>query len=401
MKILVMNCGSSSIKYQLLNMDDERVLAKGLADRVGLQGASLTHYPKGKYKIVINTGIADHGVGIKLILAALTDRNHGVLARMSDIDAIGHRVAHGGEKFTESALITPAVKDAIVACYEMAPLHNPANMLGIEACEQLMRGVPQVAVFDTAFHQTMPKYAYIYGLPYEAYEKYAVRRYGFHGTSHKYVADRAAALLGGNIAALRLVTCHLGNGASIAAVKHGKSVDTSMGFTPLEGLVMGTRCGEIDPGIIPYLMKKKGFTPEQMDAYLNKQSGIFGISGISSDFRDIEAAEAKGHERAHLALEIFAYKVRRFIGGYAAAMNGVDAIVFTGGVGENRTAIRKRICNGLEYLGTSIDAQRNSVRGREAEISTADSKVKILVIPTNEELVIARDTQEICRDISK
>jgi acetate kinase len=398
-KVLIVNCGSSSIKYQLLNMDHEEVLAKGLVERIGLDGAVLTHQPEGKGKVVINTDIPNHSVGIKLVLDALIDRSHGVIGSMSEINAVGHRVVHGGEKFASSVLITPAVMDALNECIEMAPLHNPPNILGIKACEELMPGVPQVGVFDTAFHQTMPKHAFLYGLPYEAYQKYGVRKYGFHGTSHKYVSQRVASLLGRDITDLKIVTCHLGNGASLAAIKHGISIDTSMGFTPLEGLVMGTRCGEIDPAIIPYLMKKERFTPEQIDNYLNKKSGVLGISGISSDFRDIEEAASRGEERAQLALDIFAYKVRRFIGGYVATMNGVDAIVFTAGLGENGISMRADICNGLEYLGTRIDPERNNVRGKETEISAAGSKVKIFVIPTNEELVIARDTKEICHNL--
>lgn len=399
MKVLVVNCGSSSVKYQLLNMDNELVLAKGLVERIGLDGSVLTHQPEGKEKVVINTDIPNHSVGIKLVVDALVDADHGVISDMSEINAVGHRVVHGGEKFSSSVLISPAVKEAIIECYDMAPLHNPPHMLGIEACEEMMPGVPQVAVFDTAFHQTMPKHAFLYALPYEAYERYGVRKYGFHGTSHKYVSQRAAEFMGRNLSDLKIITCHLGNGASIAAVKHGQSIDTSMGFTPLEGLVMGTRCGEIDPAVIPFLMKKEGFTPEQIETYLNKKSGVLGISGISSDFRDIEEAAAEGHERAHLALEIFAYKVRRFIGGYVAAMNGVDAIVFTAGLGENGIIMRDRICNGLEFLGTRVDPARNNIRGKETEISTEGSKVKILVIPTNEELVIAQDTKEICQNL--
>jgi acetate kinase len=399
MKVLVVNCGSSSIKYQFLNMENEAVLAKGLVERIGLEGAILTHQPEGKDKVVIKADIPNHSVGIKLVLNALTDAKHGVISSMSEINAVGHRVVHGGEKFASSVLISPAVKEAIIENYAMAPLHNPPNMLGINACEELMPGVPEVAVFDTAFHQTMPKHAYLYGLPYEAYEKYGLRKYGFHGTSHKYVSQRGAEMMGRPIGDLKIITCHLGNGASITAVKHGKSVDTTMGFTPLEGLVMGTRCGEIDPAIIPFLMKKEGFTPEQIDSYLNKKSGVLGISGISSDFRDIENAAEGGNERARLALEIFAYKVRRFIGAYAAVMNGVDAIVFTAGLGENGIDMRDRICNGLEYLGTRIDPARNNIRGKEAEISAEGSKVKLLVVPTNEELVIARDTKEICQNL--
>lgn len=396
MKVLVVNCGSSSIKYQLFNMSDESVLAKGLVERIGLEGAVLTHQPAGKDKVVITGDISNHSVGIKLVLEALTDANHGVIASMKEIVAVGHRVVHGGEKFADSVLITPDVMRALEECIEMAPLHNPPNILGINACAELMPGVPQVGVFDTAFHQTMPKAAFLYGLPYEAYEKYGVRRYGFHGTSHKYVSQRAAEMMGQHMSNLRIITCHLGNGSSLAAIKYGKAIDTSMGFTPLEGLVMGTRCGEIDPAIIPFLMKKEGMTPDQMDEYLNKKSGVLGISGVSSDFRDIENAAGEGNERAQLALDVFAYKVRKYVGGYVASMGGVDAIVFTAGLGENSIEMRDKICNGLEYLGTRIDHEKNNVRGKAQEISVDGAKVKIFVIPTNEELVIARDTKAIC-----
>lgn len=396
MKILVVNCGSSSIKYQLINMSDESVLAKGLVERIGMEGSILTHQPVGKGKIPIKAEIPDHSKGIELVLGALVHPEYGVLKNMSEISAVGHRVVHGGEKFADSVLITPEVMSALESCIEMAPLHNPPNILGINACAALMPGVPQVGVFDTAFHQTMPKHAFLYGLPYEAYEKYGLRRYGFHGTSHKYVSQRVAEEMDEHMTNLRIITCHLGNGASIAAVKYGRSIDTSMGFTPLEGLVMGTRSGEIDPAIIPYLMKKEGWTPEQIDNYLNKKSGVLGISGVSSDFRDIEDASAAGNERAQLALDIFAYKVRKFVGSYAAAMGGVDAIVFTAGLGENSPEMRDKICNGLEFLGTRIDPQKNAVRGKAAEISVDGARVKIYVIPTNEELVIARDTKSIC-----
>jgi len=395
-KVLVVNCGSSSIKYQLLDMTNESLLAKGLVERIGLEGAVLTHQPVGKDKVTISGDIKNHSVGIKMVLDALTDAKHGVISSMKDISAVGHRVVHGAEAFADSVLITPAVMQALEDCVEMAPLHNPPNILGIKACEELMPGVPQVGVFDTAFHQTMPKHAFLYGLPYEAYEKYGLRRYGFHGTSHKFVSQQAAELMDEHMTNLRIITCHLGNGASIAAVKFGKSIDTSMGFTPLEGLVMGTRCGEIDPAIIPFLMKKEGMTPDQIDNYLNKKSGVLGISGVSSDFRDIESAVEQGNERAQLALDIFAYKVRKYIGGYVAAMGGVDCIVFTAGLGENSPSMRDKICNGLEYLGTRIDPAKNNVRGKAQEISVDGAKVKIFVIPTNEELVIARDTKAIC-----
>lgn len=401
MKVLVVNCGSSSLKYQLFNMDDESVLAKGLVERIGLEGSVLNHQPTGKEKVSLTADIKNHTIAIKMVIEALTDKAHGVVASIEEIDAIGHRVVHGAEKFSDSVLITPAVMAALEEFVELAPLHNPPNISGINACSEIMPNVPQVGVFDTAFHQTMPKYAFLYGLPYEAYEKYGVRRYGFHGTSHKFVSQRAAELMGQHMSNLRIITCHLGNGASIAAVKNGKSIDTSMGFTPLEGLVMGTRCGDIDPAISPFLMKKLNMTPEQVDTYLNKKSGVLGLSGVSSDFRDLEEASAKGNERAQLAIDVFAYTVRKYIGSYAAAMGGVDVIVFTAGLGENSASMRDYICNGLEFLGTRIDPVRNSVRGKEQEISAEGAKVKIYLIPTNEELVIARDTKVICGPLVK
>ncbi|WP_371368887.1 Acetate kinase [Sporomusa rhizae] len=400
MKVLVVNCGSSSIKYQLVNMNDESVLAKGLVERIGLDGSVLTHQPAGKDKVVINADISNHSIGIKLVIEALTDAQHGVISSMQEISAVGHRVVHGGEKFADSVLITPAVMKALEECIEMAPLHNPPNIMGINACSEIMPNVPQVGVFDTAFHQTMPKHAFLYALPYEAYEKYGVRRYGFHGTSHKYVSQQAAELMDEHLTNLRVITCHLGNGASLAAIKHGKCIDTSMGFTPLEGLVMGTRSGGVDPAIIPFLMKKENMTAEQVDNYLNKKSGVLGVSGVSSDFRDIEDAANSGNERSELALEMFAYRVRKFIGSYAAAMGGVDAIVFTAGLGENSVSMRDKICNGLEFLGTRIDPVKNNVRGKAQEISVDGAKVKIFVIPTNEELVIARDTKSICGNLA-
>ena len=353
------------------------------------------------YTIDLKEDIPDHVVGIKMVLKALTSKDYGVIKDMSEIDAVGHRVVHGGERFADSVLITGEVLQGIKACSEIAPLHNPPNLYGIEACMEIMKGVPQVAVFDTAFHQTMPKVAYLYGLPYELYVKYGLRRYGFHGTSHKYVAQRAAELMGEHMTDLRIITCHLGNGASITAIKYGKSIDTSMGYTPLEGLIMGTRSGEIDPAIIPFLMEKENMTAQQIDDYLNRRSGILGISGLSSDFRDLESAANRGDDRSQLAIDVFAYKVKKYIGGYVAAMGGVDAIVFTAGLGENSPFMRDKICNGLEYLGTRIDPDLNKVRGKEREISVRRARVKIFVIPTNEELVIARDTYNICRRIIK
>ena len=396
MKVLVLNCGSSSLKYQLFEMDDESVLAKGLVERIGLDGSVLTHEATDKDKVVINADIKNHTIAIGLVLEALVDANHGVISSMSEIDAIGHRAVHGGEKFTDSALVTEDVMKGITDCIEMAPLHNPPNIAGIDACAELMPDMPQVVVFDTAFHQTMPKKAYMYALPYEAYEKYGVRRYGFHGTSHKYVSQRVAEVMGKDYNDLKIITCHLGNGSSVAAIQNGKCIETSMGFTPLEGLVMGTRCGNIDPAIIPFLMKKENMSMDEIDTYINKKSGVLGVSGVSSDFRDIEKAAAGGNERAQLALDMFTYEVIKYIGSYAAAMNGVDAIVFTAGVGENAIVMREIIGNGVEYLGTKIDNEKNNVRGKEREISVDGSKVKIFIIPTNEELVIARDTKKLC-----
>lgn len=401
MIIFVVNCGSSSIKYQLLNMDGEQVLAKGLIERIGMEGSVLKHTPTGKYTVDISAEIPDHSIGIQMALDALTNEEYGVIHSMDEIDAVGHRVVHGGERFTDSVLISDDVLNGIEACAEIAPLHNPPNLYGIKTCMRLMYNTPQVAVFDTAFHQTMPRVAYLYGLPYEMYVKYGLRRYGFHGTSHKYVAQQAAEMMGEHMSDLRFITCHLGNGASIAAIKYGKSIDTSMGYTPLEGLVMGTRSGEIDPAIIPFLMEKENMNAQQIDDYLNRRSGILGISGLSSDFRDLESAANRGDERSQLAIDLFAYKVKKYIGGYVAAMGGVDAIIFTAGLGENSPFMRDKICNGLEYLGTRVDPELNKLRGKQMEISIKRARVKIFVIPTNEELVIARDTLNICRRIIK
>jgi len=363
MMVLVINCGSSSIKYQLFDMSDESVLAKGLVERIGGEGACLIHKPAFKDETKTTAKIDNHSIGIRMVLGALTDKKIGVINTLDEIAAVGHRVLHGGRKFSDSVLITPPVMDAIEECVELGPLHNPANILGINACEELMPGVPQVAVFDTGFHQTMPPHAYLYGLPYEAYEKYGVRRYGFHGTSHRYVSQRTANLMDGR-KDLRVITCHLGNGASVAAIKNGQCVDTSMGLTPLEGLVMGTRCGEIDPAIVPFLMKKTGMTPEQIDTYMNKKSGLLGLSGVSNDVRDIEEAAFQGNERANIALEVYCYKVRKYIGSYAAAMGGVDAVVFTAGLGENSVSMRSRICHGLDFLGIRLDPNKNAIRGK-------------------------------------
>ncbi len=399
MKVLVVNCGSSSLKYQLMDMTDESVLAKGLVERIGIEGSVLVHQPEGQDKVKLEGSIPSHVEAIQMVLNALIDPNHGVIGSLTEIAAAGHRVAHGAEKFSDSVLITEDVMRGIKECVELAPLHNPANIAGIEACAKLMPGLPQTAVFDTAFHSTIPKHAFLYGLPYEAYEKYHVRRYGFHGTSHKFVAQQAAVMMGKHMSDLRIISCHLGNGASLCAVKYGKSIENSMGFTPLEGLVMGTRCGDIDPAIITYLMRKENMTSAEMEDYLNKKSGVLGISGVSSDFRDVEEAAVAGNERAQLALDVFVHKVRSYIGSYTAAMGGVDAIIFTAGLGENSAMMRDKICNGLEYLGTRIDLERNKIRGQAKEVSVEGSKVKIFVIPTNEEVMIARDTKRICEPL--
>ncbi|WP_370832864.1 acetate/propionate family kinase [Acidaminococcus sp.] len=396
MKIFVVNCGSSSIKYQLIDMKDESVIAKGLVERIGIEGSVLTHIPAGKDKVRLESAIPDHVDGIKKVLAALVDPNHGVIKSMDEIDAVGHRVVHGGEIFNESVVITDEVLKQIEDLSDMAPLHQPANVSGIRACQKLMSNTPQVAVFDTAFHQTMPPVAYMFGVKYEEYKDYGIRKYGFHGTSHKYVSGVAAQLLKKDIKDTKIITCHLGNGSSITAVDGGKSVDTSMGFTPLDGVLMGTRTGSIDPAVVPVLMQKKGLDAAGVDKYMNKECGVLGVSGVSSDFRDLEDAAAKGNERAQLALDMFCYQVKRYIGAYAAAMGGVDAIVFTAGVGENDIHTRQQVCAGLEFLGVKLDADRNNVRGKVTEISAADSKVKVFLIPTNEELAIAQDTLRLC-----
>lgn len=396
MKIFVVNCGSSSIKYQLIDMKDESVIAKGLVERIGIEGSVLTHTPAGKDKVRLESAIPDHVDGIKKVLAALVDPNHGVIKSMDEIDAVGHRVVHGGEIFNESVVITDEVLKQIEGLSDMAPLHQPANVSGIRACQKLMPNTPQVAVFDTAFHQTMPPVAYMFGVKYEEYKDYGIRKYGFHGTSHKYVSGVAAQLLKKDIKDTKIITCHLGNGSSITAVDGGKSVDTSMGFTPLDGVLMGTRTGSIDPAVVPVLMQKKGLDAAGVDKYMNKECGVLGVSGVSSDFRDLEDAAAKGNERAQLALDMFCYQVKRYIGAYAAAMGGVDAIVFTAGVGENDIHTRQQVCAGLEFLGVKLDADRNNVRGKVTEISAADSKVKVFLIPTNEELAIAQDTLRLC-----
>lgn len=395
MKVLVINAGSSSLKYKLIDMDTESVMAKGLCERIGIDGSKLTHTPEDKDKVVIEKDMPNHSVAIKMVLDALTDKDHGVIADMSEISAVGHRLVHGGEFFSGSVLITDEVKKAVEECNPLAPLHNPANLTGVAACEEAMPGVPNVGVFDTAFHQTMPAKSYMYGIPYEYYEKYKIRRYGFHGTSHNYVSHKVAELIGKPIEELKIITCHLGNGSSIAAVDGGKVVDTSMGLTPLEGLVMGTRSGSIDPAIIPFLAKNEGLTVDEIDSILNKKSGVLGISGVSSDFRDLSAAAEEGNERAALALDMFVHSVKGYIGRYASIMGGVDVITFAGGVGENDIATRAKILEGHEFMGIKIDEAKNKVRGVDAEISADDSKVKVFVVPTDEELTIARDTKKI------
>ena len=401
MKVLVINCGSSSLKYQVLDMETETLLAKGLVERIGMDGSVIGHEKIGMEKIKTEVPMKDHKDAIAQVLAAVQDPETGVVKSLDEIGAVGHRVVHAGEKFAESVLITDAVIKALEECIELAPLHNPPNLFGIAACKELMPNTPMVAVFDTAFHQTMPAESYLYALPYRYYEDYGIRRYGFHGTSHKYVAQRAAEMLNVNINDLKLITCHLGNGASVSAIKHGRCIDTSMGFTPLEGLVMGTRCGDIDPAIVTYMRQKDNLPQGKANEILNKESGVLGISGVSSDFRDLEAAVEEGNDRAALALKIFAHKVRFYIGAYIAEMNGVDAIIFTAGVGENDVMMRQLICSDLGNLGIKMDVLKNKVRGKETIVSTEDSKVKLLLIPTNEELMIARDTYNITKKLSK
>lgn len=397
MKVLVINCGSSSLKYQLIDMENENVLAIGLAERIGIEGARVKHEIPGMDKIVIEKPMKDHKDALKIVLDALIDEKHGAIKDLKEINAVGHRVVHAGEKYSESVIINDDVINALEECIELAPLHNPPNLIGIRACQELMPGVEMAGVFDTAFHQTMPSSSYIYPLPYELYEKYGIRKYGFHGTSHRYVSARAAEFLGKDMNEMKIVTCHLGNGASLAAVKNGKSIDTSMGFTPLEGLAMGTRCGDIDPAIVTFIMEKEKLDINGINNLMNKKSGVLGISGVSSDFRDIEGAAEEGNERAKLALDKFNMRVKKYIAGYAAVMGGVDAVVFTAGLGENSSSNREEICEGLEFMGIKIDDEKNNVRGKDAIISTDDSKVKVLVIPTNEELMIAKDTVELLK----
>ena len=401
MVILVLNCGSSSLKYQLLDMKNEEVydlLAKGLVERIGMEIGCIKHQSTGKEQLVKEMPIADHTVGIQAVMDALLDKEYGVLSTLEDIEAVGHRVVHGAEEFVCSQLITDKVVAQIEKCVDLAPLHNPANLLGIKAVTAVLPSVPQVGVFDTAFHQSMPAYAYMYALPYEYYEKYRIRRYGFHGTSHKYVSAKGAKFAGLDLNYSKIITCHLGNGSSVAAVVNGRSIDTSMGFTPLEGLIMGTRCGNLDPDVVTYLQDKEGLSASEMSKVLNKKSGFLGLSQVSSDARDLNDAANEGDAKAKLVLKKLTYDITKYIGAYAAAMNGVDIIVFTGGIGENNSRLRRRICENLTYLGVKFDYDANVVRGVDTMISLPDSKVKVALITTNEELMIARDTMEIVQN---
>lgn len=403
MIVLVLNCGSSSIKYQVIDMGEtEKLLAKGIVERIGLTDGILTHKPEGKERFEVVKDIPDHTVGINLILKSLVDANHGVIKSLDEITAVGHRVAHGGEFFTESSLIDEMVKHEIEKCIELAPLHNPANLKGIISMENLLPGVPQVAVFDTSFHQSMPKHAYLYAIPYEYYQEHKIRKYGFHGTSHKYVAKKACKILGLDFLNTKIISCHLGNGASIAAIKNGKSVDTSMGFTPVDGLIMGTRSGSIDPGVLLYIAERENLTFKGINDLINKRSGVCGISGLSSDMRDLEDAAAEGNERAKLALDMYFYRVKHFVGAYAAIMGGVDLIIFTGGIGENDPFIREDVSNSLAYMGVEFDADANrGVRGKDKLLTKPTSKVKVMAVTTNEELVIASDTANIIEKLKK
>ena len=396
MNVLVINCGSSSLKYQLINSDTEDVLAKGLCERIGIDGR-LVYQKAGCDKEITEAAMPTHKEAIQMVLDALVNDKTGAIKSLSEVNAVGHRIVHGGEKFASSVVITDEVLEAVAQCNDLAPLHNPANLIGINACKELMPGVPMVAVFDTAFHQTMPEKAYLYGLPYEYYENYKVRRYGFHGTSHSFVSKETARFLGMDLENSKIIVCHLGNGASISAVKDGKCVDTSMGLTPLEGLVMGTRSGDIDPAIMEYIAKKENLDIAGVMNVLNKKSGLEGISGLSSDFRDLTAGAKEGNKRAIAAIEVFCYRVAKYVGSYVAAMNGVDAIAFTAGLGENNGIMREYVCSFLGYLGVEIDKEKNSVRGEETIVSTPNSKVKVLVVPTNEELAIARETMELVK----
>ncbi|MCI5893627.1 MAG: acetate kinase [Clostridiales bacterium] len=392
MKVLVINAGSSSLKYQLIETDTEEVLAKGLCERIGIEGSKLTHSPEGKEKYVEEKPMPTHKTAVKMVLDALVDSEHGVISDINDIAAVGHRVLHAGQYYSDSVIVTDDVKKVVKDCFPLGPLHNPANLIGIEACEDAMPGTPQVAVFDTAFGQSMTSKAYMYAIPYEYYEKYSIRKYGFHGTSHKFVSGRTIEFADLDKDNCKVIVCHLGNGASVSASIGGKCVDTSMGLTPLEGLIMGTRSGDLDPAVVQFIANNENMTVDEVLNVLNKKSGVLGISGVSSDFRDLSAAAADGNERAQIALDAFIYRVAKYIGSYTAAMNGVDAITFTGGIGENDCDTRKKICEYLGFLGITIDEEKNGVRGTETYISTPDSKVKVMVIPTNEELAIARET---------
>lgn len=393
MNVLVINCGSSSLKYQLIETDSEAVLAKGLCERIGIDGSAITHQPAGKDKATTEVPMKDHKDAVALVIEKLTDKEVGVISSLNEIDAVGHRMVHGGEEFATSVKLDDTVLKAVESCNDLAPLHNPANIIGVNACAQVMPGVPMVGVFDTAFHQTMPKKAYLYGLPYKYYEKYKVRRYGFHGTSHDFVSKRAAEILGKSRDDLKIIVCHLGNGASVSAVKNGKSVDTSMGLTPLEGLMMGTRCGDIDPAIISFIADKEGLSVAEVNNIVNKESGVYGLSdGVSSDFRDLTKAAAEGNTKAADALDAYAYRVAKYIGAYMVAMGGVDVVAFTAGIGENDSAMRARIAGYLEFLGVKLDEEKNKLRGEEVIISGEGDKITVMVVPTNEELAIARET---------
>ncbi len=393
MNILVINCGSSSLKYQLIDSDSEKVLAKGLCERIGINGSAITHQPAGGEKVTTEVEMSNHTAAVKYVIEKLVDKEVGVVSSLDEIGAVGHRIVHGGEKFASSVVIDDEVIKAVEECNDLAPLHNPANLIGINSCKEIMPGVPMVAVFDTAFHQTMPKKAYLYGLPYEYYEDYKIRRYGFHGTSHDFVSNRAAEILGKKREDLKIIVCHLGNGASVSAVQNGKCVDTSMGLTPLEGLIMGTRSGDLDPAIISFIADKKGISADEVIDVCNKESGVLGLSGgLSSDFRDLGNAAEEGNEKAKAALETWSYRVAKYVGAYAAAMNGVDVIAFTAGVGENNFAAREMVCEYFGYLGVTIDKEANKIRGEEVIISTPDSRTTVMIVPTDEELAIARET---------
>ena len=396
MIILVVNCGSSSLKYQLLDMNENKTLLSGLAERIGLPGSKIKHKKVGGGELVLDDALPNHRVALEKVISCLTDETYGAVKNVSEITAVGHRVVHGGEKFSKAVLIDDELLQVVEEVSNLAPLHNPPNILGIKTCKELMPNAPQVAVFDTAFHQTMPDYAYQYALPYEYYEKYSIRKYGFHGTSHKYVSGRAAEILGKSAHELKIVVCHLGNGSSITAVKQGESIDTTMGFTPLAGLPMGTRTGDIDPAIVPFIMDQENLTTDEVSNLMNKQSGVLGISGISSDFRDLEDAAAKGNKRAELALNMFIFHVKRWIGAFSAAMGGLDAVVFTGGIGENAIELREKILTDMAYLGLEVDTEKNHVRGKEAVI-TKEGRAVAMVVPTNEELMIAKETASLVK----